>query len=120
LDNLLQRTRETELILNRTPNNVHVVDRALVPGSPEGPQRTKNVLIAFLASLFGGVGIAFVLNWLDDTIRSADNVEAQLGTPVIGLIPGASNGLKNRLLPARFADNRTKQIGKHTYQLETF
>ena len=37
LNNLLQRSRETEVVLNGTPNNVHVVDRALVPGSPSSP-----------------------------------------------------------------------------------
>lgn len=120
LDNLLQRSRETEVILNGTPNNVHIVDRALVPGSPEGPQRTKNVFIAFIASLFGGIGIAFVLNWLDDTIRISDNFELQLGVPVIGMIPGANAGLAKRLLSSKFRNNGGKHTGKHSYQLESF
>ena len=120
LDNLLQRSRETEVILNGTPNNVHIVDRALVPGSPDGPKRTKNVVIAFLASLFGGMGLAFVLNWLDDTIRVSDNFESQLGVPVIGIIPGANSGLAKRLLSSRFRSNGNKLIGKHSYQLENF
>lgn len=106
LNNLLQRSRETEVILNGTPNNVHVVDRALVPGTPSGPQRTKNVVIAFLASLLGGFAIAFGLNWLDDTIRIPVSFQAQLGVPVIGMIPQVSQGSgRNRFLP-RFLRNR--------------
>jgi succinoglycan biosynthesis transport protein ExoP len=119
LNNLLQRSRETEVVLNGTPNNVHIVDRALVPGGPDGPERTKNVIIAFMGSLFAGVGLAFGLNWLDDTIQATDEFEKQLGVPVIGLIPGASNGFKHKLLGSRFAKNG-KQIGKHSYQLESF
>jgi succinoglycan biosynthesis transport protein ExoP len=121
LTSLLQRSRETEVILNRTPNNVHVADRALVPGSPSGPQRTKNVLIAFIASLLGGIGLAFALNWLDDTIRVSDDFESQFGLPVIGMIPKANeNGLGSRLLPSRFRSNGSKSIGKYSYKMESF
>jgi polysaccharide biosynthesis transport protein len=121
LTSLLQRSRETEVILNRTPNNVHVADRALVPGSPSGPQRTKNVLIAFIASLLGGIGLAFALNWLDDTIRVSDDFESQFGLPVIGMIPKANeNSLGSRLLPSRFRSNGSKSIGKYSYKLESF
>lgn len=120
LDNLLQRSRETEVILNGTPNNVRIIDRALVPTSPEGPQRTKNVLVAFLASFFAGLGIAFVLNWLDDTIRVSDNFENLLGVPVIGMIPRANSGLTKRLLGSGFAKNGVEGNGKHPYRLEAF
>ena len=121
LTSLLQRSRETEVILNRTPNNVHVADRALVPGSPSGPQRTKNVLIAFIASLLGGIGVAFSLNWLDDTIRASDDFEAHFGVPVIGMIPKANGTrLGSRLLPSRFRNNGSKRIGKYSYKMESF
>lgn len=119
LNNLLQKSRETEVILNGTPNNVHVVDRALVPGSPDGPQRTKNVMLAFLASLFAGVGLAFALNWLDDTVKSTDDFENNLGVPVIGLIPGTSDGFGRKLLGSRLSKNN-KRIGKHSYAMDSF
>ncbi len=101
LDNLLQKERETEVILNGTPNNVYVADRASVPGIPEGPQRMKSVLIALISSLFVGVGLAFLVNWLDDTVRVYDDLEAKLGTPVIGQIPGVRVGAARRFLSNR-------------------
>ena len=104
LDSLLKRFRETEVVLNGTPNNVHVVDRALVPRNPDGPQRTKNVVIALFASLLSGLGLAFLLSWLDDTVRSNDDLELQLAMPVIGLIPSTGNG-KRRLLPSKLRRN---------------
>lgn len=120
LDNLLQRSRETEVILNGTPNNVRIIDRALVPGSPDGPRRTKNVLIAFVASLLAGIGLAFVLNWLDDTIRVHENFEALLGVPVIGMIPSANSSLTKRLLSSGLVRNGSKRNAKHTYHVEAF
>lgn len=120
LDSLLKRFRETEVILNGTPNNVHVVDRALVPKSPAGPQRTKNVVLAFFGSLLAGLGLAFLLTWLDDTVRPKDDLELQLGMPVIGLIPSTGNG-RVRFLPSKLRRNGN---GNHrvpdAYDLEKF
>ena len=107
LNNLLQRSRETEVVLNGTPNNVHVVDRALVPGSPNSPQRTKNVVMAFFVSLLGGMAIAFGLNWLDDTIHVPITFQSQLGVPIIGMIPQVGqNGSRSRLL-SRFSTSKS-------------
>lgn len=117
LENLLQRSRETEVILNGTPNNVYVLDRALTPRAPAGPNRTKNVFVAFFASLLAGVGIAFMLNWLDDKIRSTDNLESALGLPVIGMIPRSLKNLSmSRLLPAKLR-NRSR---KPQYDIQSF
>jgi capsular exopolysaccharide synthesis family protein len=121
LNNLLQQSRTTEVILNGTPNNVHIVDRALVPDSPQGPQRTKNVFLGFLVSLAGGIALAFALNWLDDTVRVTDNFEAQSGIPVIGMIPGTgSRNLSERLLGTNFNKSNLKRVGKHTYAVNSF
>jgi len=106
LNSLLQKARETEVVLNGTPNNVHVVDRALVPGSPSGPQRTKNVFIAFFASLLGGIAIAFGLNWLDDTIRVPISFQSQLGVPIIGMIPQVNGHRKSKHFLAKLNRHR--------------
>lgn len=88
LSSLLAKSRETDVILNGTPNNVLVADRATVPQSPSGPQRGKNILIALVTSLLAGIGLAFAANWLDDRIRDYDDVEEKVGLPVVGRIPG--------------------------------
>lgn len=98
LSSLLSKSRETDVILNGTPNNVLVADRASVPQSPSGPDRVKNVLLAFLASLFVGVGMAFTLNSLTDKLRTFDDVEEKVGLPVIGRIPGIHQSLLTRAL----------------------
>jgi capsular exopolysaccharide synthesis family protein len=120
LDNLLQRSRETEVILNGTPNNVRVLDRALVPNSPKGPQRTKNVGIAVFASLFAGIAIAFALHWLDDTIRESDDFESRLGLPVLGLIPSADTGFARRMIPSKLTGRFRRNKGNQDYQIEQY
>ncbi len=96
LASLLAKSRETDVILNGTPNNVLVSDRATAPQGPSGPQRGKTVLTAFIVSLFAGLGLAFAANWLDGSIRVFDDVEEQVGLPVIGRIPGIRSGLLAR------------------------
>lgn len=112
LDSLLQRSRETDIVLNGTTNNVYVLDRALTPRSPAGPNRTKNVIVAFFASTLAGIGFAFLLTWLDDKIRPDENLEALLGLPVIGMIPrSVSSSSVRRLLLGRFG--RRPQVAKY-------
>lgn len=101
LDSVLQRSKETDIILNGTTNNVRIVDRSLVPDSPAGPQRSKNVIIAFILSLMAGVGLSFLLTWLNDTVVSAEDLEAETGLAVLGLIPATQTNFVKRMLPKK-------------------
>ena len=88
LDNYTQKQKEQELaISNSQPDNIKVSTRAVTPGGPIGPDRNRNILVAFLASLFGGIGLAFLLDYLDDSIRTSDDVSRNLGLPTLALIP---------------------------------
>ncbi|NJM53899.1 MAG: polysaccharide biosynthesis tyrosine autokinase, partial [Blastocatellia bacterium] len=100
LDSVLQRAKESDIILNGTTNNVHIVDRSLVPTAPAGPQRSKNVIIAFILSLMAGIGLSFLLTWLNDTVVSAEDLETETGLSVLGLIPATQPNFVKRILPA--------------------
>jgi succinoglycan biosynthesis transport protein ExoP len=86
-EGLLQRLKEVGVAGGVGTNNISVVDRAEVPGYPFTPNPRRNLLIAIFLGLFGGVGLAFLFEHLDDTIKQSDEVEQQLGLPVLGLIP---------------------------------
>lgn len=118
LDDLLQRTKENNLILNRTPNNVQVVDQALPPKSAVGPRRMKDVAIAFFASLFVGIGLAFVIDWFNDSVQHAEDVEQLFGLPVLAAIPTAPMLLSRKLLPSRFRSMSGDT--KKNYNLKAF
>jgi capsular exopolysaccharide synthesis family protein len=85
---LLQRRQEMQLTNSgETPSNITVANAARMPGGPIGPQRSRNVVIAFLISLFAGIGLAFLLDYVDDTLKSMDDVSRYVQLPTLALIP---------------------------------
>jgi capsular exopolysaccharide synthesis family protein len=97
LNTLLQRQRELQVTANDRPNEVVIETYSRLPKSPIGPPRLRNVLIAFLLSLIAGIGLAFLLDFLDDTVKSIEDVDRYLHLPALALIPTSRNE-KARLL----------------------
>jgi succinoglycan biosynthesis transport protein ExoP len=98
LDGLLQRSKENDIVLAGTPNNIHVVDHAIVPYRPSGPKRLLNVTLAFFLSIGLGIGLALALNYLDDSVESVEDVEKALHLPTLTLIPAVGTKRSRRLL----------------------
>jgi succinoglycan biosynthesis transport protein ExoP len=102
LDGLLQRSKENDVVLAGTPNNIFVVDYALAPDLPVGPQRLRTILLAFFLALAGAIALAIFLEYMNDSVRSTDDVERWLRLPSIGVIPAIGGVGRRRLfLPAR-------------------
>ncbi len=106
-DGLLQRMKEVGVAAGIGTNNISVVDSAEIPGGPYKPSLWKNLAIAFVLGLFGGVLLAFLSESLDDTMRSSEQLERQTGIPVLGLIPFVSDAN---------VDSRAQSISLLTYQ----
>ena len=88
LDTYTQRQKEQELAISGgRPNNIKISSHATVPGGPIGPQRLRNIIIALLLSLAFGVGLAFLMDYLDDSVRTSEDVSRHLGLPTLALIP---------------------------------
>lgn len=68
-------------------DSVSIIDSAVTPDMPVKPKKTLNVLIAFVVGLMASAGLAFILEYLDNTIKSTKDVEEILGLPVLGVIP---------------------------------
>lgn len=64
-----------------------VMNKADVPKSPIKPKKALNIAIAFVLGLFVSIGLAFVLEYMDNTIKSENDVNKYLELPVIGIIP---------------------------------
>ncbi len=86
-DGLLQRMKEVGVAAGVGENNVSVVDAAQVPPQPYKPSLRMNLAIALALGLFLGTGLAFLLETLDDTIKSSDEVERHIGAPVLSEMP---------------------------------
>ena len=90
LNTLLQRQREIEVSSGGRANDVTIATYSRLPKQPIGPQRLRNILVAFLLSLGAGIGLAFLLDFLDDTLKSVDDVDRFLHLPALALIPASS------------------------------
>jgi succinoglycan biosynthesis transport protein ExoP len=84
---LLQRQRELNVASGDRSNEVSIETPSRLPKTPIGPPRLRNIIIAFLLSLGAGVGLAFLLDFLDDTVKSVDDVDRYLHLPALALIP---------------------------------
>lgn len=68
-------------------SNIKVVDHALVPGWPFSPNVGRNLLMALLFGLFGGLGLAFLVEHLDNTVKGPEDVAKLVDLPSLGVIP---------------------------------
>jgi capsular exopolysaccharide synthesis family protein len=97
LDTLTQRQKEQELtVASSKPDNLKIMSSSQ-GASLVGPNRGRNIFIAFLLSLVSGIGLAFLLDYLDDSIKSSDDVGRYLGLPTLALIPYQSPTEKRKL-----------------------
>jgi polysaccharide biosynthesis transport protein len=99
LDELLRRQSETEVasrLQTSRESNVVIVDRALPPGGPFRPSLPRNLALGLLLGLGFGLGAVLLTDFLDRTLKSAEDVERLLGTPVLAVIPDVSNVAQTR------------------------
>ena len=72
--------------------SVNVIDQAVSPSSPSGPNRSMYIAVALLAGLFIAIAIVVVSDMLNTKVRNADEIEDLLGLPVIGRMPALKGG----------------------------
>lgn len=86
-DGLLQRYKEVGVAADVRSNNISIVDRAQVPRQRFKPSLTLNLAIGLLLGLILGVLVAFVLEFLDDTLKTPEDIEQRLKLAVLGIVP---------------------------------
>jgi succinoglycan biosynthesis transport protein ExoP len=90
----LQKTNQAKVQVAEQNNNIKVIQPAKAPTSPDGPKRLMIILAGFVLSLGTGVGLAYFIEFLNDTIITLEDVERYVQLPSLGLIPSISKSSK--------------------------
>ena len=86
-EGLLQKLKEAGVSAGLRSSNIRIVDLARVPTSPSAPNIPRNIVLGLALGLFGGVGLAFVLESLNNTVRTPEEAEIISALPSLGIIP---------------------------------
>lgn len=84
---LINRFKETSLTESMKTGNIRILDRAEVSKSPVKPRKRRNILMAVLFGLAAGLGLAFFLEYLDNTIKDPEDIKRYLNIPYLGPVP---------------------------------
>ncbi len=98
LNTLQQKQREVQIAQGDKGSEVTIENYSRV-GRVVGPARMRNVMIAFVLSLVAGIGLAFLLDFLDDTVKSLDDVDRYIHLPALAMIPASRGGIRLKGLP---------------------
>ena len=97
LKNLETNQRGNDIAAIGTENNISQIEVAIPPDRPIAPSRLTSVLAALILSTLFGAGLALFLEYLDDSIRSTEDIEKYLGLPALAAIPSIESLQKRRL-----------------------
>jgi tyrosine-protein kinase Etk/Wzc len=106
---LLKKHEEARIAKAATISNIQIVDPAITPGAPISPDKPKNLTFGFLVGCLLGIGLAFLQEYLDDTIKDAEEAKRAIGLPLLAVIP---------FIPSRAENGDAKQHGQLITHLE--
>jgi capsular exopolysaccharide synthesis family protein len=113
-EGLLTKLKEAGISAGLRSSNIRIVDPAMVPASPARPAKTRNVALAFLVGLVGGIGLALLREYMDNTVKTPDDIETLARLPSLAVVPAFSasngNGRRPRLLWGTPRNGYHKQI----------
>ena len=117
-DNLLQHLKDANVSAGLRATNIHIIDEATVPSVPVRPNRMRNIEFALAAGLILGVALAFTREALDNSIKSAQEMERLTGLPTLALVPLSSSSMLHRsgVLPTH-RGNGHKALGEYSVEL---
>src|SRR5713101_6484527 len=118
-DGLMTKLKETAISQGLRSSNIRVIDAAMIPSTPSRPAKTRNVVLAFLIGLVGGIGLALMREYLDNTVKTPDDIERLTRLPSLAVVPqfvGSNGDAKRGLLKSFDAnghDQRIELVAQH-------
>src|SRR6266849_2936222 len=95
---LLTKLKEANISAGLKSSNILVVDPAMVPSNPSRPAKARNIGLSFLVGLVGGIGLALLREYLDNTVKTPDDIENLVRLPALAVVPAftSENGIGRR------------------------
>ncbi|WP_111977427.1 GumC family protein [Algibacillus agarilyticus] len=115
----LSRFKETDIATDFDGQQARIIDRAEVPTNPIKPKKSLIVALAFVASLGLAIVMVLVLEALNDSFRTAAEIENKLGQRFLGLLPLLPHKKNETLKPHVYYDDEHKQFAESVRTLRT-
>ena len=115
LDNLRKQVSGNDIASQGSDNNISVIEIAIPPETAVAPRRLMTVFAALFLSTLFGMGLALVLEYLDDTIRSTEEIELYLQLPALAAIPRIDSAQKRKLLLVGANENENENENSNDF-----
>jgi capsular exopolysaccharide synthesis family protein len=113
-DGLLTKLKEAGISAGLRSSNIRVVDPAMVPTYPARPAKARNILLSLLIGLVGGIGLALLRDYMDNTVKTPDDIETLAHLPSLAVVPAFSQSNGNekagKLLKGVSSNGHDKRI----------
>lgn len=101
-EQLLKTTKETKISKELTTTNLRILELAQIPSTPISPDHKRDISTGILWGLVLGLGVAFFIEYLDSTLKNAEDVETYVKLPFLGYLP--SLGIEDEIRVIRDSD----------------
>ena len=118
-DGMLTKLKEANIAGALKSSNIRVVDPAMIPSTPTRPAKARNIALAFIVGLVGGIGLALLREYLDNTVKTPDDIETLSRLPSLAVVPAFSdsngNGRRGLLkgVSSNGHDKRIELVAQH-------
>jgi uncharacterized protein involved in exopolysaccharide biosynthesis len=109
-DTLLSRLKEADITGNIDVSNIRITEKAILPSVPVGPNKKRNLALGIVFGLMIGIGLSFLSEYLDRSIRTEEDIQRYLGLPVLSIIPLADQAGGRQ--SGENAKGKTKRFGR--------
>jgi succinoglycan biosynthesis transport protein ExoP len=90
-DTLLSKVKEADISGNIDASNIRITEEAVMPSSPVKPRKKRNLVLSVIFGLMTGIGLSFLWEYLDRSLRTEEEVQKYLDLPVLSVIPIADS-----------------------------
>ncbi len=119
-EGLLTKLKEAGISAGLRSSNVRIVDPAMIPSTPARPAKARNIALAFLVGIVGGIGLALLREYLDNTVKTPDDVETLARLPSLAVLPAFDDGASSKKLAGLLTgassnghDKRIELVAQH-------